>query len=131
MVAEQIETMPASMQRMIAILTVATRVYKALNPATRISDPFKFVRNTGARKQIGCVLCGASCPGWSARYPRTTQSITWEREHAYSGCAESYLATHGIMGVNLDKAIALAGDARDQPAAESVLADMIESAVVS
>lgn len=61
--------------------------YRAANPLSRAVRMFKFVRNGGACKQMGCIVCGEAGPSWCARYAKTQRALAWEAAHK---------AQHGI-----------------------------------
>ncbi len=104
--------------------TIATALYRMANPGSRITSPFKLVVNTGSRKQRGCVLCGATCPGYSAGYSRTMRSRAWEYEH---DCSAAYLATYGCVGETLATAIRLAREALTDADVDAVLKDLVRA----
>lgn len=101
---------------------IARETWKFTHPSSRIVSTFRFGATTGTRKQRECVLCTATCPGWSTAYPRTKRSITWEDEH---DCSVEFLATRGFTGAKLDNAIKLAERAPD-PISLAILGDMIK-----
>lgn len=102
---------------MTTLEEIARALYRLLNPRTRVVSTFKHVVNTGTRRKRGCILCGATCPGWSGKYARTKQSHDWERNH---NCAATWLASHGVQGTRLEQAVALA-----ESDSEEVLADLL------
>ena len=69
--------------------------YRAANPSSRATGLCRYTRNGGTAKQRGCILCGAKCPGWSSKWPRTQQSLLWEVEHV-AAHADEWLARCGI-----------------------------------
>jgi hypothetical protein len=56
--------------------------YRAIFPLSRITSPFRYVRNGSGVKQRGCALCGAEGPTWSAKYRQTVKASRWEADHA-------------------------------------------------
>ena len=87
--------------------------YRAANPKSRAVSIVKLVRNGGAVKQYGCVLCGAEGPTFSGHYPETKRSKTWCLEHA---------AAHVAAVTLTDAEIAVAHDALETGRTDAALA---------
>ena len=55
--------------------------YRVANPESRAPGILVFGANTSCRKGKRCILCGATGPTWSARWPQTVRAMAWEVEH--------------------------------------------------
>ncbi len=67
--------------------------YRVSNPRSRAVSILRFVKNTSATKQRGCILCGATGPSWAGDYPETKRAREWANAHI-----ASHLGQHSWPG---------------------------------
>jgi hypothetical protein len=67
--------------------------HRVSNPRSRAVSILRFVKNTSATKQRGCVLCGETGPSWAGNYPETKRAREWANAHI-----ASHLGQHSWPG---------------------------------